>query len=443
MTRILIALAALLALAGCGTTPSSRACVDDSACVAPRLCIDGFCEDPNAGDVLDEPPPDVVDEGDPGDIADEEEPIARTCLRFEPSSLNFGEVAVGGTGLLTTRVLNCSTLPVELSSIEVTGADAASFGLAEVPATPLTLGAGEAVELGLVARPTRAGPQEAELRVTYERSEFLGALLVTGTEELPCGVPYVGATPDLAETPRSRVELPLGAPVYLVTVAPDGRGFDRAEWTWTLGGVVDATPADPGGYTLVTPPGPGLWRFEFTWASGPACGGVEVVEVSVGDAPAGDPIEVVLEWRVGAGAAADLDLHVARVPATGEVPWSTEPGDCYYRNPTPDWGPAGPVGDPVFSGDDTGTPGREITRIAAPADDTYYLGVQLYRDQGAAGEGAAVTITVGGQSLSLSAELPRNGSVWYPAAIVRGADERYSIVPSGRITDGFVPVALP
>jgi hypothetical protein len=126
----------------------------------------------------------------------------------------------------------------------------------------------------------------------------------------------------------------------------------------------------------------------------------------------------------------------------GSATWS-DANDCYYRNTAPDWGAAGAANNPLFSGDDRGTPGVEVITLTEAADPDYLVGINLYRDIGASGAEATVTIEIPGSSYTNTRALSGTGEVWYPVAIRRTASGAYEIVEINRISAGFTTVTLP
>lgn len=77
---------------------------------------------------------------------------------------------------------------------------------------------------------------------------------------------------------------------------------------------------------------------------------------------------------------ADVDLHLRHPLARA---WAVAPLDCYYANPTPDWGPTGRDGDPEMLLEDPNGTGPEIVILSAPEETTtnagYRIGHHYYR----------------------------------------------------------------
>ncbi len=136
-------------------------------------------------------------------------------------------------------------------------------------------------------------------------------------------------------------------------------------------------------------------------------------QVAVDVAP-GARVRVVLRWD---REDTDLDLHLVRPgAAVGSV------GDCHFDNPTPDWPPAGPTGDPALAA----APREEIITLTAPADGTYTAVVTV---AGASPQGAtAATVTIEYESVEVAryeATLAAPTVAWDVATLSR---------PSGRVT---------
>ena len=90
-------------------------------------------------------------------------------------------------------------------------------------------------------------------------------------------------------------------------------------------------------------------------------------------APAGLHVEVAWSTEFG-----DVDAHVLSTARTSPDGWFTA-DDCYYDNPTPDWGTTGPVADPALERDDTSGYGPEnVTLSTLPATGRYTVGVHYF-----------------------------------------------------------------
>lgn len=137
-------------------------------------------------------------------------------------------------------------------------------------------------------------------------------------------------------------------------------------------------------------PGDYVFELTVTSAEGPDADGARcpgsAAQTRIAVAPA-DDFYIQLTWDTPSdddqldGEGADLDLHLRHPRGLN---WDQSPLDCYYANKTPDWGPAGPDGDPTLDIDDTSGSGPEVIHVESP-DDTaildapYQVGVHYYR----------------------------------------------------------------
>ena len=77
----------------------------------------------------------------------------------------------------------------------------------------------------------------------------------------------------------------------------------------------------------------------------------------------------------------DVDLHLRHPNGRN---WAQAPLDCYYANAAPDWGPAGPPGNPSLDIDDVNGSGPENINLDEPEDTDalggqYRVGIDYYR----------------------------------------------------------------
>ena len=117
----------------------------------------------------------------------------------------------------------------------------------------------------------------------------------------------------------------------------------------------------------------------------PACDNPAVITIV---AEPEEAIQVQLTWTPGSeidqerDRAGDLDLHFAH-PFADSV-WFGQPYDCFFRNPTPDWGQSdNPQDNPFLDLDDFSGTGPENLRLAVPEDtdilgSEYIVGVDYY-----------------------------------------------------------------
>lgn len=101
-----------------------------------------------------------------------------------------------------------------------------------------------------------------------------------------------------------------------------------------------------------------------------------------------EAIQVQLSWAstleedISRERAADLDVHMLHPSASG---WFSRPYDCYFNNPTPDWGQLdNPQDNPFLDLDDFSSDGPENLTLAVPENTDvlggeYIVGVDYYR----------------------------------------------------------------
>ncbi len=134
----------------------------------------------------------------------------------------------------------------------------------------------------------------------------------------------------------------------------------------------------------------------------------------------GDPDET----DFGEHAGSDLDLHFAHPQAwnTGVQPggWFDSPFDCYWFNPSPDWGSLDPNIDdgPVLLRDDTDGAGPEEVLLAVPEwERTYRVGVHYADDQGFGPVHAFVRVFTYDESRWFGASRLVEGDLWCAALV--------------------------
>lgn len=208
----------------------------------------------------------------------------------------------------------------------------------------------------------------------------------------PVAVATIAAASALQE-PTDYAEQTLFEPVRLDGTGsydpmdPD-RGFGHLEFRWRILSTPQGSQAqleyDPGDSAVVsatptfTPDEAGSYHFELS---------VSNPEVQLTGESA--PVELVAlplqDLRIGmywASPSTDVDLHL--LAPDGEY-WTA--ADCYYANPTPDWGEAGDIADdPVLmqdddDGGDAAHPGHEWIGLWQPPWGTYKVVVTYHSDR--------------------------------------------------------------
>ncbi len=381
---------------------------------------------------------------------------ASPCVSVRPAAVEFPAALVGRTTTRPLWVESCGGEPLHVSGVRLVDSD----GVFEVEAEPFEL---PAFDPG-------GEPAGAELPVRFSpRSEQVhrGQLVLETNDPAnpSVTVPIVGrgvhnACPIPHPGVRDRTVRVLD-PVYLdasMSTDPDGPDA-QLSYNWTLveqpqGGVArvierpwalndpaaegpDDDDATPTAFLWPTLVGRYVAELRATDALGvsapsPMCGDTDALVVI--DAIATGEIHVQLTWDTPGDddqtdqTGTDVDLHVRHADGF----WDEAPLDCYFGNPHPDWGPAGPAGDPDLDIDDVNGAGPENTRIEDPevtGARGYRIGVHYFRDMDfGSGEGfgasiATVRVFFGGV---LAAEyvhrLERTDDFWEVADVFWGPD---------------------
>ncbi len=133
------------------------------------------------------------------------------------------------------------------------------------------------------------------------------------------------------------------------------------------------------------------------------------------EAESGPAFEVELSWdRPGT----DLDLHV--VAPGGRI---GALADCFFDNPTPDWGASGPISDPVF----TSGLAKETVFASAPPDGVFTVVATIVAASPQGPTAATIRIRLGETEVAAyTTTLDVTAQAWDVATISW---------PSGRITD--------
>jgi hypothetical protein len=176
----------------------------------------------------------------------------------------------------------------------------------------------------------------------------------------------------------------------LSTVTVSGTGSDpdggAVSYTWTV------TSRPTGSTSMPSSPTSASTSF-FLDASGrftlQLCvtddeGEIACCTVTIDSTPPG-VLQVELAWDQAYG---DVDAHLLNVTRTPPNGWWTT-DDCYFANPSPDWGPGGAAANPTLDRDDLEGYGPEnISIVTSPQSGTYNIGVHYYCANTPAGSGS-------------------------------------------------------
>lgn len=114
-----------------------------------------------------------------------------------PSNLSFVAMTVGKQQRRIVRITNTGTMPMDLSHVEVTGPEAASFQLGRLERLQIPAGQSELLEVTYA--PAAVGPVNATLTVFSNATDAPKQVLLSGTSFMPKG-------PDDPQTPVTGIE---------------------------------------------------------------------------------------------------------------------------------------------------------------------------------------------------------------------------------------------
>lgn len=403
------------------------------------------------------------------------------CLAASPPTVEFGLRPVGLQATRPLTLVSCGSAPVTITRLFVAPGGSASFSVAGVDRTPVDLPSPLVLpvngESTLEVRYTPTAPAEVTLDGEVVGD---GAILVAESDSL-AGVLEVpltgaGATPGcplaVAQLEGDPIVLS-GAVVQLRGDQSYAPGAPVVAWQWSVeqpaGSAVLFAPAATAPNPTVELDVVGTYRFGLViWdehgvkSCWTAFATVTVVPQKglqaelVWDTPADpDPSDV------GLGAGADLDLHVAHplgfafgADVTGDGlgdGWFSVPYDCFWGNPSPDWGSSHPLAkdDPVLERDDADGAGPEVITLSTPQGSALYrVGVHAYSDHGFGPSTATLRIYLDGALVFTDQATLVEGDLWDAAWIdwserrvkgVTNADGQQVILPAYPTPAAFSP----
>ena len=130
----------------------------------------------------------------------------------------------------------------------------------------------------------------------------------------------------------------------------------------------------------------------------------------------------------GPEAGSDLDLHFAHAYASGPdvdgdgepEPWFDQPFDCFWFNPSPEWGSftSGTEDNPSLDRDDEDGAGPENLNFNLPESGvTYTVGVHYWNDHGYGDSTATIRIYIGSEVTYEKDLLMKEKDMWEVATI--------------------------
>lgn len=319
---------------------------------------------------------------------------------MEPASVDFGEVDLGSEALRQVSLQNRGSAPATVSSWSI--AAGAPFTIEQ--SAPLSVAAGESVDLVTAFRPTSAGLHTA--RIELETNAFDPVVPIDVTGSVVIGA--LSCTPeavDLGDVLRGdtiEAEIRCVSTGSLSFVAAEVSGASP------LFSVVEAPPAGelPLGASISV-------RVMFT-AAGPQSDHEASLTLAFQNTQGEQRLTIPLFARVQAPSPADtaislflfwdteltdMDLHLVR---PGGTPFGEDGSDCYFQQPTSDWGtPDETRDDPFLDRDDLDGQGPENINLALAEGGSYGVYVHYYADNRTGSSRASVEVHAAGTLLGV------------------------------------------
>ncbi len=326
-------------------------------------------------------------------------------IAVDPTTLDFGDVAVGATGFEVLTIRNDGAASLTLNTAEQEGSGA--FTLVGANPAGFTVPPGQSQSLVWQYTPYTDAGDNGTFVVTSDdpdEPEVTVYLLGNGGGDFE----YPQAVIDCQSPiePRRVVWLDGSA-----STDPEGLPLTYA---WTLDGVPLGSGVDE--ITDATQP---LASF-ITDIAGEYTVGLVVTNSAgvpsakrscVMDAIPEEELHVELSWNT---ANADLDLHLAWEDAA----FFSIPGDCSFCNQVPDWGvPLDTADDPSLDIDARAGFGPENINVDQPVDGSYPITVHYYDDHGDGAVLATVRVYSYGVLVHESSQTMEYNWTWEPGIV--------------------------
>lgn len=398
---------------------------------------------------------------------------ASPCIRVNPDTLEFPSALTGQTTRRPVSIESCGGQPLEVTAVYLADGSSPVYAVDNdaLPALPFQIPAFVMDE----APPTQ---QVVVAFSPEDTAAYGGTLIIESNDPLNprIEVPIVGRG-TLNDCPVAAVgqdtynALPLDIVALDATDSTDADGPDGlpVRYHWTVverpnGSTAEPVerfqnPRDPANTGLPDRPETPEALFFVDLA------GRYVLELTVEDnlglsAPSescpqdralitinavpNEDIHIQLVWHTPGdrdqtdGDGSDVDLHLLHPRGRN---WAQAPLDCYYANGNPDWGPAGPNGNPSLDIDDVNGAGPENINLDVPEDTSalgaqYRIGVDYYRAENFGGGGTwgpsevTVRIFLGGvQAGEWVQVMQATHHFWEVASIIwTAADRRVQVI---------------
>ncbi len=317
-------------------------------------------------------------------------------LSLEPAALDFGSVEVGSEQRLNARIHNMGNATGVIERVEL-ASGTMEFKL-EGP-TVFEIAEGTSRDVTIVFTPSVQGPRND--RMTFAPAGGFAALelSLTGNGVIPAGEILcspttinfgsvergLSSTQSVTCTARGgavrliSANIGSGDPYFRVVNPPQTTDL-AVDQSATIN--VEYTPDGlPMGHTSVL-------LVQYAGAtSGTAM--VQLIGDVVPPPPTATAISVVLRWNTNN---TDIDLHLVR-PNGVEF----EDTDCYYANPSPDWGTPNDMSDnPYLDVDDVNGQGPETINLSASPAGDYRIMIHYFADNLLGNSNASVDVYIAG-----------------------------------------------
>lgn len=394
------------------------------------------------------------------------------CLKFTPSSLDFGAHVVGDHVVLESRMDACGELPLVISNIEVSpqaqssgfslGFEKFPLGQAPTKTAPLTLQPGERVTLAVHYAPTKPSPKdETGLPIPESFEVVVSDNTFTGASFLPIrgfAVSEACAMPVIRVAEGTKV--PVGTLLHLSGKSSYSPFGPITAWKWSVsqppGNHGSLLPSESASDVTFLVGVTGEYSFQLEVNDAKGSGSCSAAKVTVfGEAK--NLATFLLSWRpvqpftpkppfLGP----DLDLHFLHPKAAGvdadqdgkpdgyyDLPW-----DCFWYNPTPNWDNPQPTtwydDDARLLYDNTDGSGPEVIVMGLQCDalNNYRIGVHFFDDHGYGPVDATIQAYVSGNLVWEGQTRLTSLDLW-DAAVFHCGSQKVTAIPGPVIKHNY------
>ena len=369
------------------------------------------------------------------------------CGAWSVSSLDFGATIFGSKSVKALTLQNCGTLPLVIEELSISGDNAGAFSWEGE--APEGLSPGESWDTNIHYEPT-AGSVGAlgtlQALLSWEGgSEEVGVALTGFVVVEDCPVAVVEITEESPVVP--------GTVLHLNGLESYSPVSEIATYSWSSdepeGSVGRFAPSTQSAATTFGAMVTGKYRFDLSVTDSEGKVACHKASQTIRVAPE-SALYVELTWETptdpdpsdqGLAVGTDLDLHLAHADAAGSdldgdgspEPWFDPHFDCYWFNPSPDWGPFQPPtdDDPHLTIEDIDGAGPEAIAFDLPETDvTYRIAVHAWQDHGFGVSIATVRIYLLGDKIFESQPIPlMNQDLWEVAELTWQGWPQASVLP--------------